>query len=72
MIFFGTCFDYSELINLIIMKKEKENNQRVVFNLEKGIKNDDLINEWVIEFCNAHFSKDYTNILLEHLLDPNY
>ena len=65
-------FDICRSIKLMIMKKEKDNNQRVVLNLEKGIKDDECINDWVIEFCKAHFSKEYTNILLDHIQETNY
>ena len=54
------------------MKKKNENNQKGALKLDEGIKNGENINEWVIAFCNTHFSKEYTQLLIEHIMENEY
>lgn len=55
------------------MKKDKKEYKReVALKLEDGIKNGENINEWVIAFCNTHFSKEYTQLLIDHIMENEY
>ena len=55
------------------MKKDKKDYKReVALKLEDGIKNGENINECVIAFCNTHFSKEYTQLLIDHIMENEY
>ena len=44
----------------------------IALRLEDGIKDGNTIKEWVVDFCEAHFSAEYTDLLLAHILQSDF